>query len=118
MCLFRKSLEYLFEKKNNKFSLKTVFMLGIQMITRLQYIHNKHILYNRDIRPDNFIMGLDNNSWKVYIIDFGLSKKYRSIRTLKHINFEEHQKLIGIALYASINALAECNKEKEMMWKL
>ena len=109
MELLGKSLEYLFEKKNNKFSLKTVCMLGIQMITRLQYIHNKHILH-RDIKPDNFIMGLDNNSWKVYLIDFGLSKKYRSSRTLKHIKFAEHRKLIGTARYASINALAECEQ--------
>ena len=109
MELLGKSLEYLFEKKNNKFSLKTVCMLGIQMITRLQYIHNKHILH-RDIKPDNFIMGLDNNSWKVYLIDFGLSKKYRSSKTLKHINFAEHKKLIGTARYASINALAECEQ--------
>ena len=109
MELLGKSLEYLFEKMNKKFSLKTVCMLGIQMITRLQYIHNKHILH-RDIKPDNFIMGLDNNSWKVYLIDFGLSKKYRSSRTLKHINFAEHRKLIGTARYASINALAECEQ--------
>ena len=109
MELLGKSLEYLFEKKNNKFSLKTVCMLGIQMITRLQYIHNKHILH-RDIKPDNFIMGLDNNSWKVYLIDFGLSKKYRSSKTLKHIKFAEHKKLIGTARYASINALAECEQ--------
>ena len=109
MELLGKSLEYLFEKKNNKFSLKTVCILGIQMITRLQYIHNKHILH-RDIKPDNFIMGLDNNSWKVYLIDFGLSKKYRSSRTLKHIKFAEHRKLIGTARYASINALAECEQ--------
>jgi len=106
MELLGKSLEYLFEKMNNKFSLKTVCMLGIQMITRLQYIHEKHILH-RDIKPDNFIMGLDKNSWKVYIIDFGLSHKYRSSRTLKHIKFGEHRKLIGTARYASINALAE-----------
>ena len=109
MELLGKSLEYLFEKMNKKFSLKTVCMLGIQMITRLQYIHNKHILH-RDIKPDNFIMGLDNNSWKVYLIDFGLSKKYRSSKTLKHINFAEHKKLIGTARYASINALAECEQ--------
>ena len=109
MELLGKSLEYFFEKMNNKFSLKTVCMLGIQMITRLQYIHNKHILH-RDIKPDNFIMGLDKNSWKVYIIDFGLSKKYRSSRTLKHIKFSEHKKLIGTARYASINALAECEQ--------
>ena len=109
MELLGKSLEELFEEKNSKFSLKTVCMLGEQMISRLQYIHNKHILH-RDIKPDNFIMGIDNNNWKVYIIDFGLSKKYRSSRTLVHIKYSENKKLIGTARYASINALAGCEQ--------
>ena len=105
MELLGKSLETLFEEKGSKFSLKTVCMLGVQMITRLEYIHNKHILH-RDIKPDNFIIGIDINSYKVYLIDFGLSKKYRSSRTLQHIKYSENKKLIGTARYASINALA------------
>ena len=105
MELLGKSLEQLFEEKGSKLSLKTVCMLGIQMISRLEYIHNKHILH-RDIKPDNFIIGIDINSYKVYLIDFGLSKKYRSSRTLQHIKYSENKKLIGTARYASINALA------------
>ena len=105
MELLGKSLEKLFEEKGSKLSLKTVCMLGIQMISRLEYIHNKHILH-RDIKPDNFIIGIDINSYKVYLIDFGLSKKYRSSRTLQHIKYSENKKLIGTARYASINALA------------
>ena len=105
MELLGKSLEQLFEEKGSKLSLKTVCMLGIQMISRLEYIHNKHILH-RDIKPDNFIIGIDINCHKVYLIDFGLSKKYRSSRTLQHIKYSENKKLIGTARYASINALA------------
>ncbi len=105
MELLGKSLETLFEEKGSKFSLKTVCMLGVQMITRLEYIHNKHILH-RDIKPDNFIIGIDDNNYKVYLIDFGLSKKYRSSRTLQHIKYSVKKKLIGTARYASINALA------------
>ena len=105
MELLGKSLEKLFEEKGSKLSLKTVCMLGIQMISRLEYIHNKHILH-RDIKPDNFIIGIDINSYKVYLIDFGLSKKYRSSRTRQHIKYSENKKLIGTARYASINALA------------
>ena len=105
MELLGKSLEQLFEEKGSKLSLKTVCMLGIQMISRLEYIHNKHILH-RDIKPDNFIIGIDINCHKVYLIDFGLSKKYRSSRTFQHIKYSENKKLIGTARYASINALA------------
>jgi serine/threonine protein kinase len=111
MELLGKSLDKLFEENHYKFSIKTVCMLGEQMITRLQYIHNKHILH-RDIKPDNFIMGIDNNKDIVYLIDFGLSKKYRSSRTLQHIKYSENKKLIGTARYASIHALEELEQSR------
>ena len=69
MQLLGKSLENIFEEKK-KFSLKTVCMLGYQFVSSLEYIHNRHILH-RDIKPDNFVMGLNHLSQYVYIIDFG-----------------------------------------------
>ena len=50
-------------------------------------------------------MGIDSNSQTVYVIDFGLAKKYRSSRNLQHIAFRNNKKLTGTARYASINAL-------------
>ena len=109
MELLGKSLEKLFQECNKKFTIKTVCMLAIQMITRLQYIHSKHILH-RDIKPDNFTMGTGNNEDKVYIIDFGLSKKYRSSKTLQHIKYNEYRKMAGTARYASIRAIKGCEQ--------
>ena len=109
MELLGKSLEDLFQERGCKFSIKTVCMLGEQMISRLQYVHSKHILH-RDIKPDNFLMGTGANASKVYIIDFGLSKKYRSSRTLQHIRYCENKKLTGTARYASIHALKGCEQ--------
>ena len=103
MQLLGKSLENIFEEKKI-FSLKTVCMIGHQFVTVLEYIHNKHILH-RDIKPDNFVMGLNNLSQYVYLLDFGLAKKYRSSRTLKQIPLVNRKKLTGTARYASINAL-------------
>ena len=103
MQLLGKSLENIFEEKKI-FSLKTVCMIGYQFVTVLEYIHNKHILH-RDIKPDNFVMGLNNLSQYVYLLDFGLAKKYRSSRTLKQIPLVNRKKLTGTARYASINAL-------------
>lgn len=57
------------------------------------------------MKPDNFIMGLGENKGKVYLIDFGLARKYRSSRTFKHYPPRNHKRLTGTARYASINAL-------------
>ena len=103
MQLLGKSLENLIEERK-RFSLKTVCMVGYQFVTILEYIHNKHILH-RDIKPDNFVMGLNNLSQYVYLLDFGLAKKYRSSKTLKQIPLINKKKLTGTARYASINAL-------------
>ena len=110
MELLGKSLETLFQENNSKFSLKTVCMLAEQMITRLEYIHKKYILH-RDIKPDNFTLGRGKNSQIIYLIDFGLSKKYKSSKgNHEHIKYSENKRLIGTARYASINALKGCEQ--------
>jgi serine/threonine protein kinase len=57
-------------------------------------------------------MGINDNCKTVYIIDFGLAKKYRSSRTLQHIPFKNNKKLTGTARYASINALKGLGNNK------
>ena len=111
MELLGKSLEDLFQESKKHFSLHTVCMIGIQMLERIEFIHNKHIIH-RDIKPDNFVMGLGSKDTTVYILDFGLAKKYRSSRTLQHIKFNINRKLTGTARYASINALRGCEQSR------
>jgi len=48
-------------------------------------------------------MGLAKKGNLVYIIDFGLAKKFRDPRTHQHIAYRENKNLTGTARYASIN---------------
>ena len=103
MQLLDKSLDdYLYKLKT--FSIKTTVMLGCQMINILKYIHDKHIIH-RDVKPDNFVMGKKELNPFLYIVDFGLAKKYRSSITLKQLPLTKRKSLTGTARYASINAL-------------
>ncbi|KAK1315114.1 Casein kinase I isoform delta-like [Acorus calamus] len=96
------SLEDLFVYCGRKFSLKTVLMLAEQMINRIEFVHSKGYLH-RDIKPDNFLMGLGRKANQVYIIDFGLAKRYRDSTTNRHIPYRENKNLTGTARYASSN---------------
>ncbi|XP_012153153.1 casein kinase I isoform X4 [Megachile rotundata] len=102
MELLGPSLEDLFNFCSRRFSLKTVLLLADQLISRTDYIHSRNFIH-RDIKPDNFLMGLGKKGNLVYIIDFGLAKKYRDGRTHKHIAYRENKNLTGTARYASIN---------------
>ncbi|PKU82363.1 Casein kinase I isoform delta-like [Dendrobium catenatum] len=86
MDLLGPSLEDLFNFCSRKLSLKSVLMLADQMINRVEYVHGKSFLH-RDIKPDNFLMGLGRRANQVYIIDFGLAKKYRDSSTHQHIPY-------------------------------
>ncbi|KAD4385093.1 hypothetical protein E3N88_25261 [Mikania micrantha] len=96
------SLEDLFVYCGMKFSLKTVLMLADQMLTRIELLHAKGFLH-RDLKPDNFLMGLGRKANQVYVIDFGLAKRYRDPATSCHIPYKENKNLTGTARYASCN---------------
>ena len=111
MELLGPSLENLFQSNNKKFSLKTTCMLGIQMIDRVEYIHSKQFIH-RDLKPSNFVIGRGENSHIIYILDFGLAKKYWNTFNKCHISLTKGKQLTGTARYASINALSGCEQSR------
>ena len=110
MELLGDSLEFNFTIKK-KFSVKTTALIGYQILNILEFIHDRHIIH-RDIKPDNFIMGRKEKNAILYLLDFGLAKKFRSSKTLMQYPYIRKKKMTGTARYASIHALEEMEQSR------
>jgi serine/threonine protein kinase len=88
-------------RSSKGFSLATTLAIGTQMVTRLEQIHRKGFVH-RDIKANNFMIGAGEDCRTVYIIDFGLAKRYRDLKTGQHIPLKGGKSLVGTARYASI----------------
>jgi len=101
MDLLGPSLAELFTFQFEKFSLKTVCILAIKMITTVEHLHSKGYLH-RDIKPGNFVMGRGINGNEIYLIDYGLASPYIDDK-LQHIPYSNNARFHGTDKYASIN---------------
>ena len=96
------NLEELKNFCGGKLSVPTVLSLVEQLISRIEFFHAKNLIH-RDIKPENFVMGHGETANSVYLIDYGLAKRYRDATTKMHIPYKNNKKLTGTARYASLN---------------
>lgn len=101
MELLGYSLEELFNYCGRKFSLKTVLCLGVEMLQRLKHVHARGFVH-RDVKPDNFLFGLGEHAETLYLVDFGLCKRYLDPATRAHIPDRGGKQLTGTPRYASV----------------
>lgn len=100
MDLLGSSLEDCLNDCHRRMSIKSVLMIAIQAMRRIEFVHSKSFLH-RDIKPDNMLMGNRDIS-TLYLVDFGLAKRYRDHVTKQHLPYREGKHLTGTARYASV----------------
>lgn len=102
MDLLGPSLESLFNYCGRRFTTCTTFMLAEQILSLIEYLHDKKFVH-RDIKPENLVLGPGNTVDKLFLIDFGLSKRYVTAAGA-HVPLQTDTAFIGTVRYASINS--------------
>ena len=103
MTLLGPNLEQLMKLCGGNFSLKTTTILSLQLLDRLEVLH-EHGFVHGDIAPENFVLGLNNDSPFVFMVDFGRCKKYKDTSSNQHIGYKENVVYSYNSTFASINA--------------
>ena len=93
-------------KFKNKFPKELYINLGIQMISRIEFLHSKGFLHC-DLKPENFVVNLDDNNVIVYLIDFGLAEPYINLKSKEHIKDKEKKGHKGTMDFCSMNSHLE-----------
>ena len=105
----RKYLSIKYDKPycGNQFSLKTTLILADQLLHRFEALHS-HDYLHRDVKPENFLLGLNRRGNVVYITDLGLAihsdpEMWRPSGTPTRDVSARPPQLLGTCRYASIN---------------
>ena len=101
MSLLGDNLAQLHGQCGSKFSLKTILLLALQILKRIEALHS-HGMLHRDLKPENLVIGASmSDETMIYLIDFGLSTPYLDAQN-KHVAFNKKGKVSGTLYYLSV----------------
>lgn len=103
------NLEQVFNRCNRKFEIPTIGLIAEQCLLRLETLHSRYYIH-RDVKPENFMMGIGSRQHIVYITDFGLSEKY--FIDGEHLR-QAPDTLTGTAEFASLNAHSSSQSRRD-----
>lgn len=86
-----------------KFTIQTTLILAIETLKVMQHVHDRGFVH-RDTKPANFCVGQGLNSDRIYLIDFGLAKKYLFDKSNDHVSLVQGGRFAGSLRYCSIAA--------------
>ena len=86
------NLQQLFDFCDNKFNALTIVKIGLQLIERLEFLHQQTFVY-RNVKPENILIGKGKKQNTLYLIDFARCKRYICPRTSQHISFKKGKKI-------------------------
>ena len=114
MDLLGESVQQLFERSKRNLSLKHICIIGIKALDRLKYMHSKGFVH-RDMKPQNLVLGRMDKTPpdpELYLIDFGLSKRFWDPQTQEHVKYRNDKSLTGTPRYASVHTMDGCEQAR------
>lgn len=96
--LLGENLEQVLQKSNGTLSENFVLQFGMQALTRIETLHGLGYVHS-DIKPENLMTG-NNDPDRLYMIDFGLARKFRDERG-NHIPKGKAESFRGTSVFAS-----------------
>lgn len=75
--------------------------VGLRILSTLKSIHEQGVIHG-DVKPENMVVGINNNQPSVYLIDFGLASRFRGENGL-WLPQTVGDSFIGTAIYASVS---------------
>ncbi|KAK2952492.1 putative Tau-tubulin kinase [Blattamonas nauphoetae] len=107
MELFGRNLSSLVKKQpKHAFSQVTTALIGLQSLEALELLHSKGYLHC-DVKPSNFVIGRNSHRSTLYLIDFGLSRRFFPIDEQCNIASRGFR---GTARYASVSMHQGCEQ--------